>query len=213
MTNSNILENPTVEAAPGNTGGLLRPALVLFAVLSLITGLLYPLAVTGVAQAVFPAQANGSLVQVNGKAVGSDLIGQQFSNPGYFWGRPSVTSPMPYNAQSSGGSNLGASSPDLKAAVEARVAALRQADPGNTALVPVDLVTASGSGLDPHISVASARYQLLRVAKARSVSPEAVATLLDAHTETQRFGFLGEPRVNVLRLNMALNEKMPSSKP
>ncbi|MGP1630475.1 MAG: potassium-transporting ATPase subunit KdpC [Giesbergeria sp.] len=212
MTHPNILETRAAEAAPNNTGGLLRPALVLFAVLSLVTGLLYPLAVTGVAQAVFPTQANGSLVQLNGKVVGSELIGQQFSNPRYFWGRPSATSPMPYNAQSSGGSNLGASSPDLKAAVEARVTALRQADPSNTALVPVDLVTASGSGLDPHISAAAARYQLVRVAKSRAVAPDTVVKLLDAHTEVRWFGFFGEPRVNVLRLNMALDETMPSSK-
>lgn len=198
-------------AAPESTGSLLRPALVVFIVLSLITGLLYPLAVTGIAQSAFGDQANGSLVGRGGDVVGSALIGQSFTSPGYFWGRPSATSPMPYNAAASGGSNMAASNPDLKSAVQARIAALQSADPGNTAVVPVDLVTASASGLDPEISVAAARYQLARVARARGASEEAVASLLDKNIQGQWLGFLGEPRVNVLQLNLALDKSMPSS--
>lgn len=190
---------------PDDTGAVLRPALVLFVVLSLVTGLLYPLLVTGVAQAVFPHQANGSLIQRNGQTVGSELIGQSFSRPEHFWSRPSATGPMAYNASASGGSNLGPSHPALAEAVKSRIEALRAADPGNTAPVPVDLVTASASGLDPHISLAAARYQVARVARVRGITPERLNSLLEAHTEGVWFGFLGEARVNVLALNLALD--------
>jgi K+-transporting ATPase ATPase C chain len=182
----------------------LRPALTLFLLLSLITGLAYPLLVTGIAQALFPHAANGSLVENNGKPVGSALIGQAFSDPGHFWSRPSATAPAPYNAAGSGGSNLAPTSPALVDAVKARIAALRAADPGNTAPVPVDLVTTSASGLDPHISRAAADYQLARVARVRGLPEAQVRALVDAHTETRRLGFLGEPRVHVLALNLAL---------
>lgn len=188
---------------------VLRPALVLFAVLTVVTGLLYPLLVTGIAQTAFAHEARGSLIQRGGKAVGSELIGQAFAQPGHFWSRPSATAPAPYNAGASSGSNLGPSAPALAEAVKARIAALRAADPGNTAPVPVDLVTASASGLDPHISVAAARYQVARVARARGLAPEAVNALLDAHTEGVTLGFLGEPRVNVLALNLALEALRP----
>lgn len=181
-----------------------RPAFLLFLVLSLLTGLLYPLAVTGVAQVAFPHAANGSLIQINGQTVGSELIGQSFSEPGHFWGRPSATGPMSYNAAASGGSNLGPMNPTLHEAVKARIEMLRTADPGNTALVPVDLVTASASGLDPHISRAAADYQVARVARVRGMPQEKVQALVNTYTEGQKFGFLGEPRVNVLRLNLAL---------
>ncbi len=183
---------------------VLRPALVLFAVLTLVTGLLYPLLVTGVAQTVFPNQANGSLMESHGQVVGSELIGQSFSQPENFWSRPSATGPMAYNAGASSGSNLGPTSPALAEAVQARIEAMRAADPGNMAPVPVDLVTASASGLDPHISLAAARYQVARVARVRSLSPEAVNALVDQHTENTLFGFLGEPRVNVMKLNLSL---------
>lgn len=183
---------------------LFRPALVLFVVLSLVTGLAYPLAVTGLAQVLFPDQANGSLVKAKGVVVGSALIGQPFSQPGHFWSRPSATAPDPYNAAASSGSNLGPSNPALAEAVSARIAALRAADPGNTAPVPVDLVTASASGLDPHISRAAADYQVNRVARALGLPPERVQALVAEHTEGTLLGFLGEPRVNVLLLNMAL---------
>jgi len=183
----------------------LRPALTLFLLLSLITGLAYPLAVTGVAQAVFPHQANGSLIQLNGQVVGSELIGQSFSQPGHFWGRPSATSPMSHNAAASSGSNLGPLNPALADGVKARIDALRAADPGNHAAVPVDLVTASGSGLDPHISRAAADYQAARVARERGLPLASVLALVQTHTEGQWLGFLGEPRVNVLRLNLALD--------
>lgn len=185
---------------------ILRPALVLFAVLSVLTGLLYPLAVTGAAYAVFPKEAAGSLVQRNGKTVGSTLIGQNFSEPGHFWGRPSATAPMPYNAAASGGSNQGPLNPALADAVKARVEALRAADPGNTAPVPVDLVTASASGLDPHISAAAAHYQAARVARARNLPAARVEALVSQHTEQPLWGLLGEPRVNVLALNLALDD-------
>jgi len=190
---------------PDDKSPVLRPALVLFVVLSLLTGLLYPLLVTGVAQAVFPHQANGSLIQRDGKTVGSELIGQPFSQPGHFWSRPSATGPMAYNAAASGGSNLGPSHPALAEAVQARIAALRAADPGNPLPVPVDLVTASASGLDPHISLAAARYQVTRVARVRSLAPEQVNALVDRHTEGAWLGFMGEARVNVLALNLALD--------
>jgi potassium-transporting ATPase KdpC subunit len=183
----------------------LRPALVLFLLLSAITGLVYPLAVTGLAQVAFPASANGSLIFQGGKAVGSALIGQAFSDPRHFWSRPSATSPMPYNAANSGGSNLGPLNPALADAVKERVAALRVADPGNGAPVPVDLVTASGSGLDPHISRAAADYQVARVARARGLSQAQVQEFVAEHTEMPWLGFIGEPRVHVLRLNLALD--------
>ena len=193
---------------PANQGGLLRPALVLFAVLSLITGLLYPLVVTGVAQTAFPHQANGSLITQGGKTVGSELIGQSFTEPGHFWGRPSATAPMPYNAAASGGSNQGPTNPALVDAVKARIEALRAADPGNTRPVPVDLVTASASGLDPQISPAAADYQAARVANARGLPLAQVQALVQQHTESPWLGVLGEPRVNVLALNLAL-ESLP----
>lgn len=193
---------------PASTGGVLRPALTLFVVLSLITGLLYPLLVTGVAQTAFPHQANGSLITQGGKTVGSELIGQSFTEPGHFWGRPSATAPMPYNASASGGSNLGPTNPALTDAVKARIEALRAADPGNTQPVPVDLVTASASGLDPHISPAAAAYQAERVARARSLPVAQVQALVQQHTENPWLGLLGEPRVNVLALNLAL-ESLP----
>ena len=187
---------------------LLRPALVLFIALSLVTGLAYPLAVAGIARVAFPAQAAGSLVERGGKVVGSSLIGQHFSDPGHFWSRPSATTPMADNAVASGGSNLGPSNPALIDAVRDRVAALRAADPGNLAAVPVDLVTASGSGLDPDISLAAADYQTARVAKARQLPVAQVQALVRSLAEGRRLGFLGEPRVNVLRLNLAL-EALP----
>ncbi|RYZ00926.1 MAG: potassium-transporting ATPase subunit KdpC [Comamonadaceae bacterium] len=183
---------------------LLRPVAVLFVLLGAITGIAYPLAVTGAAQALFPVQAAGSLVLRDGRAVGSALVGQTFTDPRHFWGRPSATSPMPTNASGSGGSNQGPLNPALVDAVRARVAALRAADPGNEAAVPVDLVTASASGLDPHISPAAARYQVARVARARGLPRERVLDLVQAHMELPLLGSLGEPRVNVLALNLAL---------
>jgi K+-transporting ATPase ATPase C chain len=184
---------------------ILRPALVMFVLFSAITGLLYPAAVTSVARSALPSQAAGSLVVRDGVTVGSTLIGQNFSDPAHFWGRLSATTPMPYNGASSGGSNLGPSNPALVEAVKARVAALREADPGNTAAVPVDLVTASASGLDPHISPAAAHYQAPRVARLRQLSLEQVEQLIDAYTEEGWWGLMGEPRVNVLALNLALD--------
>jgi K+-transporting ATPase ATPase C chain len=183
----------------------LRPALVLFAVLSLITGVVYPLAVTGVAQLTMPDTANGSLVVQDGQPVGSALIGQAFSQPGHFWSRPSATSPMPFNAANSAGSNQGPMHPALAEAVKARIAALREADPGNTASVPVDLVTASASGLDPHISRAAADYQAARVARVRGLPEQRVRELVEQHTEQPLLGFIGEARVHVLRLNLAID--------
>jgi len=185
---------------------LIRPAVSLFVVMSVITGVLYPLAVTGVAELAFPDQAAGSLVLKDGKPIGSSLIGQNFSDPKYFWGRPSATAPMPYNAGGSGGSNLGPLNPALVDAVKGRVEALKAADPGNAALVPVDLVTASASGLDPEISIAAARYQVGRVARERKLAPERVQALVQQHTEGRLLGLLGEPRVNVLALNLALDQ-------
>ena len=199
-------------AAPATpSSGLLRPALVLFITLSAVTGLLYPLAVTGVAQAAFPHQANGSLIVRNGQAVGSELIGQSFTAPGHFWGRPSATAPMPYNAAASGGSNLAPTNPALTEAVQQRVAAVRAADPGNTAPVPADLVTTSASGLDPHISAAAALYQAGRVARERGLPADRVQQLVEQHTERTWGGFLGEPRVNVLQLNLALDALAPTA--
>ena len=184
----------------------IRPLLVLFLALSLITGLAYPLLVTTLAQALYPAQAAGSLIVKDGKPIGSLLIGQNFSDPGHFWGRPSATSPQPNNALSSGGSNLGPLNPALIDAVKGRMQALRDADPGNTAPVPVDLVTASASGLDPHISLAAARYQVNRVATARKLDVARVEALIEPVTERPLLGLLGEPGVNVLRLNLALED-------
>lgn len=188
----------------------LRPALLLFVLLSLVTGLLYPLALTGIAQALLPEQANGSLIRRDGQVVGSALIGQAFADPGHFWSRPSATAPMPYNAANSAGSNLGPSNPALADAVKARIAALRAADPGNTAPVPADLVTASASGLDPHISRAAADWQLARVARARGLPEAQVRALVDRHTAVPLLGFIGEPRVDVLALNLALDALAPA---
>ena len=185
---------------------LLRPALSVFAALTLLTGLLYPALVTGVAQLAFPDAANGSIVRRHGAAVGSSLIGQPFSAPGHFWSRPSATAPMPGNGDASSGSNLGPGNPALVEAVRSRVAALRAADPGNTAPVPVDLVTASASGLDPHISAAAARYQGARVARATGLPVERVRALVDRRTEQPLGGWLGEARVNVLLLNLDVDE-------
>jgi K+-transporting ATPase ATPase C chain len=184
----------------------LRPAMVCLVFFTLLTGLAYPLAMTGLAQAVFPYEANGSLLERGGRVVGSEIIGQPFDDPRYFWGRPSATSPFPYNAAASAGSNLGPTNPALEAAVKVRMAALRAADPGNTQPIPVDLVTASASGLDPHISVAAALYQVPRVARARGLSEEQVRALVGQFTEGRQYGLLGEPRVNVLKLNLALDE-------
>jgi K+-transporting ATPase ATPase C chain len=166
---------------------------------------IYPLIVTGIAQLVFPHQANGSLIANNGQVAGSSLIGQQFDDPNYFWGRLSATGPYPYNAAASSGSNLGPTNPALLDAVKARIAALKAADPTNSRPIPVDLVTASGSGLDPNISVAAALYQVPRVARVRGMSEAAVTALVNQYTEGRQFGFLGEPRVNVLELNLALD--------
>ena len=183
----------------------LRPALVLFILLSIVTGLAYPYLTTGIGQALFPAQANGSLISVNGKPVGSALIGQQFSDPGHFWGRLSATSPMPYNAANSGGSNLGPLNPALLDAVKGRIDALKAADPDNKQPIPVDLVTASGSGLDPDISAAAAFYQVARVAKARKLDPEQLRLLVGRQVQHPILGLIGETSVNVLQLNLALD--------
>jgi K+-transporting ATPase ATPase C chain len=183
----------------------LRPAIVSLALFTLITGVVYPLAVTGLAQVSFPHQANGSLMVKNGQALGSALIGQPFDDPRYFWGRASATSPFPYNAAASAGSNLGPLNADLVKVAQARIDALRAVDPGNTTPIPVDLVTASASGLDPHISVAAALYQVPRVARARGLGEEQVQSLVMQFTEGRQFGILGEPRVNVLKLNLALD--------
>jgi len=182
------------------------PSLRMLGLLTALTGIAYPLLTWGVAQLAFPHAANGSLIRQDGKAVGSALLGQPFDDPKYFWSRPSATSPMPYNGAASSGSNQGARNPALADAVAARIKALRDADPGNTAAVPVDLVTASASGLDPHISVAAAEHQLARVAKARGLPPAAVQALVAQHTEGRTFGLLGEPRVNVVALNLALDQ-------
>ena len=189
----------------------LRPGFLMLLVLTVLTGILYPLAVTGIAQAIFPRQANGSLILINGRAYGSELIGQQFAAPEYFWGRLSATGDFPYNAfnaatlTGSSGSNYGPLNPALIAAAKRRIDALRRADPSNTAPIPVDLVTASASGLDPDISVEAAYYQIHRVAQARGLSDEDVKILVDKYTTGRQFGFLGEPRVNVLELNLALD--------
>ena len=185
---------------------ILRPALVLFAALTVICCVVYPYAVTGIGQLAFAHEAEGSLVSRKGQPVGSILIGQAFSSPRYFWGRPSATSPMPNNATSSGGSNLGPTNPALIDAVKSRVDALKAADPGNTAPIPVDLVTSSGSGLDPHISPAAAYFQVKRVAAGRGVDEARVKALVDSRVEGRAFGVLGEPVVNVLLLNLALDK-------
>ena len=184
---------------------LVRPALSLFVVLSIVTGILYPLATTVIGKSVFPDQSGGSLIEVNHQIVGSRLIGQSFSTPNYFWGRPSATAPMAYNGLASGGSNNSQSNPAQKAAVMDRIKALHEADPDNKAEIPVDLVSASGSGLDPEISLAAAHYQLQRVAKARGMPPETLARLVTQYTEVPQFGLFGEPRVSILQLNLALD--------
>ena len=184
---------------------LLRPAISLFVLLTIVTGVVYPAIVTAITGIAFPDQASGSLVRRDGQVVGSILIGQTFTDAKHFWARPSATSPMPTNAANSGGSNQGPLNPALIDAVKGRVEALRKADPGNAAPIPVDLVTASASGLDPHISVAAAEYQVARVARARGLAPDAVRAAVSRHTEGRQLGFLGEPRVNVLALNLDLD--------
>ncbi|SFR93323.1 K+-transporting ATPase ATPase C chain [Dyella sp. OK004] len=188
---------------------LIRPALVMLVLMTAITGVLYPLVTTGLAQVLFPSQANGSLITKDGKTVGSSLIGQSFTESRYFWGRPSVTTPMANNGASSTGSNQGPTNPALTDAVKQRIDALRAADPGNNAPVPVDLVTASGSGLDPEISPAAAQYQMMRVAKARGLDAAQVQKLVTEATSGRQLGMLGESRVNVLQLNLALDALQP----
>ncbi len=182
-----------------------RNALIFLGIFTVLTGVIYPLSVTVIAQAVFPHQANGSLIEGNGKCQGSELIGQQFDDPGYFWGRPSATQPSPYNASTSSGSNYGPTNAGLLAGIKKRVDVLKLADPGNTLPIPVDLVTYSGSGLDPHISLAAALYQVPRVARQRHLSEEQLRELVNRFTTGRLFGFIGEPVVNVLQLNLALN--------
>lgn len=188
----------------------LRPAVTLFVMLTLLTGVVYPVVVTLAAQGMFSHRANGSVIEAGGKPVGSELIGQYFDDPGYFWGRPSATGPFPFNAASSTGSNLGPTNPVLLAAVSDRIRAVRKAHPDQVGPVPVELVTASGSGLDPHISPAAAEYQVTRVAKARGMSVEDTRRLVAEHTEGRTFGLLGEPRVHVLQLNLALGNRSES---
>ena len=183
----------------------LKPAFVMLLALTALTGILYPLLVTGIAQGLFPDAANGSLIEQNGKLAGSALIGQHFSDPKYFWGRPSATSPIPYNAATSSGSNLGPLNPALEAAVQARIAALKAADPSQIELIPVDLVTASASGLDPHISPAAAAWQAPRIARLRGLPLDVVGGLVAQHTQGRQLGVLGEARVNVLQMNLALD--------
>jgi potassium-transporting ATPase KdpC subunit len=184
---------------------LLRPTIVGLIMFTVLTGVVYPLLVAGIAQTAFPHQANGSLIEQDGIMRGSSLIGQQFDDPRYFWSRPSATGPFPYNAAASSGSNFGPTNPTLTEAVQTRITALKIADPQNSAAIPVDLVTASGSGLDPHISVAAAVYQIPRVAKARGMDEEAIRALVEQYTHQRQLGILGEPRVNVLELNLALD--------
>ena len=190
----------------------LRPTLVVFILFTVITGIVYPLVVTGIAQVVFPDKANGSFIKKDGKILGSELIGQPFSDPKYFWSRLSATGPFAYNAGASSGSNYGPLNPALLDAVKKRVQDLKAADSLNNQAIPVDLVTASASGLDPHISIAAALYQVPRVARVRSLSAEQVRSLVDQYTEGRQLGFLGESRVNVLELNLALDETQPVSK-
>jgi len=184
----------------------LRPALMMLLTLTILTGVIYPLAVTGLAQLFLPSLADGSLIIRDGKVIGSELIGQQFDDPKYFWGRPSATSPFPYNAAASSGSNLGPTNPAFIDAVKGRVSALRAADPVNDTPIPVDLVTASGSGLDPHMSPAAAEYQLKRVARARGLGENTLRDLVARHTEGRQLGVLGERRINILKLNVALDD-------
>ena len=186
-------------------GRQIRYAASFLVVFTVVTGIIYPLLVTGIGQVFFHRQANGSLIESNGNIAGSELIGQPFSDPKYFWGRLSATGPFPYNAAASSGSNLGPLNPALKDAIQSRIDALHAVDPGNNAPVPIDLVTASGSGLDPHISVAAADYQISRVARERGLTEKTVSSLVKQHTQGRQFGFLGEPRVNVLELNLALD--------
>lgn len=188
-------------------GKLIRQAIVMLVALTVVTGVIYPLVVTGLAQLLFPRAANGSVIERDGKSLGSEVIGQAFSDPKYFWSRPSATAPFADNAASSSGSNLGPTNPALADAVKQRVDALRAADPGNTSAVPVDLVTASASGLDPHITPAAAAYQVARVARVRGLAKAQVEGLLVQATEGRQFGLLGEPRVNVLKLNLLLDGK------
>jgi K+-transporting ATPase ATPase C chain len=189
-----------------------KTAILMLTVLTVLTGIVYPLAFTGLAHILFPRQAEGSLIERDGRVVGSTLIGQPFKDPGHFWSRPSATSPQPYNGALSSGSNLGPLNLDLHAAVKERVEALRAADPAATGPVPVDLVTTSGSGLDPHISPAAALYQVPRVARARGLTEQEVRRLVAEHTQGRQLGFLGEPVVNVLELNLALDGLAPGSK-
>ena len=190
-----------------------KPALMLLLTLTLVTGAIYPALVTLIAQTAFPAQANGSLItDKQGQTIGSSLIGQAFDRPEYFWGRPSATAPFPYNAAASGGSNLGPTNPALRDAVSARIQALKQADPDNKMPVPVDLVTASASGLDPHISIAAAEYQIKRIAKSGKITEAALYELVKAHTQERQWQVFGEPRVNVLELNLALDRFKPGKR-
>lgn len=188
----------------------LKPAVILLLTLSVLTGLIYPAAVGGLAQALFPKEANGSLIERDGKVVGSRLIGQNFSDNKHFWGRPSATAPMPYNAGASGGSNQGPLNPALEDAIKARIETLRASDPNQNAPIPVDLVTTSGSGLDPHISVAAARWQLPRIARERNLPEKNLEEIIASLTEGRQLGILGEPRVNVLELNLALEKRRNS---
>lgn len=185
----------------------LRPAIVLFILLTAITGVAYPLLITAIAQTAFPEEANGSLIVKDGKQIGSSLIGQSFSDPAYFWGRPSATAPTPYNGAASGGSNLGPLNPALAESVKGRIEALKSADPENKLPIPADLVTASASGLDPHISPAAAEYQIERIARARQLEPAQIKTLVTRYTEDRQWGIFGAPRINVLALNLALDSE------
>jgi len=198
------------QEVPVKKPALWRPLITLFVLLAIVTGIAYPLVVTGIGQTLFKSQANGSMIEQNGKVVGSELMGQQFDAPQYFWGRLSATSPMPYNAQNSGGSNLGPTNSALQDEVKGRIDALKAADPTAGASIPVDLVTSSGSGLDPEISPAAALYQIKRVALARHLPVEKVQEVVDSYTSGRQFGILGEPRVNVLKLNLAL-DALPKS--
>ncbi len=186
---------------------IIRNSLMSLLLFTILTGIIYPLAVTGLAQAIFPKQANGSIIVKNGKPVGSSLIGQQFDDPKYFWGRLSATGPYPYNGAASSGSNLGPNNPNLTAAVDSRIKALHEAELGNTAKIPVDLVTASASGLDPHMSLAAAEYQLHRVAKTRGLDDDKIRDIIARNTKGRWLGVIGEPVVNVLELNFALDEQ------
>ncbi len=185
---------------------ILRPTLILFGLLTIITGVIYPLFVTVFAQVVFPYQANGSIIFDNGRALGSELIGQPFDDPKYFWSRPSATGGMPYNAAASSGSNLAPSNPALVSAMNERIQMYETAEPPSSSKIPIDLITTSGSGLDPHISLAAARYQVKRVAEARHIDENVIESLIDRYTETRQWGFMGEPRLNVLKINLTLDE-------